>query len=85
MNNAKEFFIKEWGTGFHDAELKSDKGLLKMAMTDIYETMDKYAQQQVKNTVDLADVSKCDNPHCEDGLVGEVYGEKMYCSKCEDK
>ncbi len=41
--------------------------------------------KQVKNTVDLADVSKCDNPHCEYGIVGEVYGEKMYCSKCEDK
>lgn len=26
--------------------------------------------------------SVCPNPHCDRGVVGEVYGEKMYCNLC---
>ena len=26
--------------------------------------------------------SVCPNPHCDNGIVGEVYGEKMYCNLC---
>ena len=33
----------------------------------------------------LFSVSKCDNTHCVDGVVDEIYGEKIYCSICEDK
>tara|TARA_R110000824_G_scaffold256008_1_gene444940 strand:+ start:451 stop:639 length:189 start_codon:yes stop_codon:yes gene_type:complete len=33
----------------------------------------------------LTDVSNCDNPHCVDGVVDEIYEEKIYCSNCEDK
>ena len=25
------------------------------------------------------EVAVCDNPHCEDGIVSELYGEKTYC------
>lgn len=44
--NAEEFFTKEWGTGFHDATLSSDKGLLQMSMEDVYKTMEQYAQSK---------------------------------------
>ena len=26
---------------------------------------------------------ECDNPHCIDGVVGESYGEKLYCNICK--
>ena len=29
-------------------------------------------------------VSVCDNIHCVDGIVSEIYGEKVYCYKCRD-
>jgi hypothetical protein len=41
--------------------------------------------QQVKNNDLLHSVSDCDNPHCEDGVTDEIYGEKIYCSNCENK
>jgi hypothetical protein len=28
------------------------------------------------------EVAVCPNPHCDNGIVGEVYGEKMYCNLC---
>lgn len=27
----------------------------------------------------------CDNPHCKDGIVIEMYGETYRCSLCEEK
>ncbi len=24
----------------------------------------------------------CENPHCENGIVGQIYGEKIYCGIC---
>ena len=32
--------------------------------------------------VDMHDLSKCSNPHCQDGVVDEVYGEKQFCGVC---
>ena len=29
--------------------------------------------------------TKCDNVHCEDGVVGVIWGEKIHCGNCEDK
>ena len=43
---AKEFFIKEWGTAFIKATLSEEKGLLELSMEDIYETMEKYKDEQ---------------------------------------
>tara|TARA_R110000824_G_scaffold114161_1_gene264459 strand:+ start:337 stop:453 length:117 start_codon:yes stop_codon:yes gene_type:complete len=37
--SAKEFFKQEWGTAFIGATLSHEKGLLKLSMEDIYETM----------------------------------------------
>jgi site-specific DNA-methyltransferase (adenine-specific) len=31
------------------------------------------------------EVAVCDNPHCIDGVVDEIYGEKIYCSICESQ
>lgn len=45
---AKEHFIQEWGTGFKDATLSSEKGLLKMSMEDIYNTMESYHQKEMQ-------------------------------------
>jgi hypothetical protein len=35
----------------------------------------------------IADVSNsvCENPHCKDGIVIEMYGETYRCGICEDK
>ena len=35
--------------------------------------------------LNIQNVSNCDNPHCEDGVTDEIYGEKIYCSNCENK
>lgn len=40
--NAKEFFIKEWGTAFIGATLSHKDGLLELSMEDIYDTMEKF-------------------------------------------
>lgn len=41
--------------------------------------------EYVKNNVVSVDVIKCDNPHCDDGLVEFIYGEPLRCSNCDDK
>ena len=47
MKEAQKYFIKEWGTGFIDAILQSEKGMVRMSMQDIYETMQSYTKEQV--------------------------------------
>jgi hypothetical protein len=42
-------------------------------------------QKATEQILNLFNVSNCDNTHCIDGVVDEVYGEKIYCSNCEDK
>lgn len=30
-------------------------------------------------------IVKCSNKHCVDGVVDEIYNEKIYCSECQDR
>jgi hypothetical protein len=48
---AKEFFTKEWGTGFIKATLSEKNGLLELSMEDIYSTMERYAEE-IQNKYD---------------------------------
>lgn len=48
--------------------------------TIICEWMDEYKQFSQHDV----SVSVCDNIHCVDGVVSEIYGEKVYCHKCRD-
>jgi len=41
----------------------------------------------LKKQLTLTDVVKqseqlCDNPHCEDGVVDNIYGHPIYCQVC---
>ena len=47
--------------------------------------MGKKAIKKALSKCNIHSVSKCDNPHCIDGVVDEIYGEKIYCSICQDK
>lgn len=51
---AKEYFKKEWGTGFIGATISTKKGLLGLSMDDIYQTMQSYADQKVKKALSEA-------------------------------
>jgi hypothetical protein len=56
-----------------------DKQRLRLLVKQIDE------HRELVKKLKIDDVSKCDNTHCIDGVVDEVYGEKIYCSNCEDK
>lgn len=43
-----------------------------------YEELSKLHQPTVISSV-------CENPHCNDGITMELYGEKYYCHVCRDK
>ena len=45
---AEEFFRKEWGSGFVKATLQERNGLLHLSMSDIYETMEKFAKHKLQ-------------------------------------
>ena len=48
------------------------------------DAVDEIAESVVK-LFSIQNVSNCENPHCEDGVTDEIYGEKIYCSNCENK
>lgn len=38
-----------------------------------------------KLPIPLVSDTVCDNPHCVDGVVGVIYGEKVYCDICQSQ
>jgi hypothetical protein len=70
MKTSEEFFIETWGTGFINATLSDGKGLLKMSMKDIYETMQDYAKH-------VSEQSKVVLP--DDEEIDKMYPIKEIC------
>jgi len=51
----------------------------RTAILDAIDLVEKLSIHNVSNSV------ICENEHCEDGIVDEVYGEKIYCEICSSK
>lgn len=79
--NAEDYFKKEWGTAFYDATLSSDKGLLKLAMKDIYGTMERYANQQ-KVSVSDEEIEKEAWQRYGEVMGGQYHADRPYNRKC---
>lgn len=52
---AKEFFKKEWGTGFTKATLYEKNGIVHLSMEDIYETMERYSEFKLSKSCKILD------------------------------
>ena len=50
-SKAREFFTREWGTGFTKATLSEKNGFFEMSMEDVYSTMESYAEFRLQNLV----------------------------------
>lgn len=73
----KEYFTKEWGTGFIKATLQEKKGLINISMKDIYDTMESYHQHKLSEIKE----SVCDE--CEgEGVVYDEDGISSVCMSC---
>lgn len=53
---AKEFFIEEFGQQFHIGKLESDQTVLSIAMSDIYDVMEKYAEYKTWENEDTLNI-----------------------------
>ena len=54
MKTAKEYFKEEWGTGFFNANLREERGLVQLSVEDVFNTMESYAQYRVNNVLQEA-------------------------------
>jgi ferritin len=71
IKNLKEF-IKQ----------KTDQGTANYLSKEVRELCG-MVETQALSQHDVS-VSVCENIHCVDGVVDEIYGEKVYCHKCRD-
>ncbi len=55
--------------------------LSEMIVNDVKSIQSKLYQPAVIRN----EVAVCSNPHCDNGIVDNVYGENIYCDLCRDE